>query len=120
MSEWMPIETLPPPADDMGALFHFPVVFEPSFGAMRDYVERCELWIACNGEWVQSGTGHSMDELSPEEMPTHWMPLPPPPSEIHENLGEALTMALQDRSKGFVDLIANTNAAMGLGDEDKP
>ena len=76
MQTWQPIEN--PPDKPMAViLFHGAV---PQLDALPPYREvRCEIgyW---NGEsFREAMTGHDCFEIG-GEYPTHWMPLPEPPS----------------------------------------
>lgn len=66
MSEWQPIETAPKD----GKIF---LAFEPSFGRI----------ILRFGEHADDGSAlweDTLQEYWPHYQPTHWMPLPDPPS----------------------------------------
>ena len=86
MMEWQPIETAP--KYNVPVLLYFgrrawrdtngmPV----NLDAVREIVERTEVAFCDDGDILECGTAHSVWEewRGPENMPTHWMPLPPPP-----------------------------------------
>jgi hypothetical protein len=87
MSEWQTMETAP--VKDMPVIVYFSKRKfyrsngkAVSFGEVRDYAEMVELGYYEKGEWSFAGTGHDMFESwrTPDQLPTHWMPLPPAPA----------------------------------------
>lgn len=85
--DWAPIETAP--KDGTAVLVFFANLErtdaagnKATMGALRDWVERIEVAFYVNRRWCESGTGHDMFEhwRDPSDLPTHWMPLPPPPA----------------------------------------
>jgi hypothetical protein len=88
MSEWQPIETAP--EDNVAVIFFYAKRERRnsngdiiSFGPIRDVAEATEIGFFQNGCWCESGTGHSVFEgwQDQSDTPTHWMPLPAPPTE---------------------------------------
>lgn len=84
--EWLPIESAPRDGTAVLVFFARRVWLDEngnpvSFGDLRDQVERTEIGFYQDGDWLESGTAHSMfeDWRQPGDFPTHWMPLPSPP-----------------------------------------
>jgi len=86
VTDWQPIETRP--NRPMAVLVYFAnrewlnADGEPfSFGPIRDHVERMELGFWDGRDWCEANTAHDMFEpwRTPDDLPTHWMPLPEPP-----------------------------------------
>lgn len=85
--EWQPIETAP--KDGAVALYYgkrmlFNMNHEPiSLGVVRDLAERVEVGFCEDGDICEANTGHSVfeDHNYPDNVPTHWMPLPEPPAD---------------------------------------
>jgi hypothetical protein len=86
--KWQPIETAPKDGPVLlyfaNRKFHHPDGTPASMGEVRGYVERTEVGFCENGEICESGTGHDVFEewRGPENLPTHWMPLPEPPGRV--------------------------------------
>ena len=81
---WRPIEEAPD--RPMPVIFWFGNRrFDQSFGAIRDFVESCELGWWDGKRWREAGTGHDMFEPHVEAddfcHATHYAPLLPAPEE---------------------------------------
>jgi len=82
MGEWQPIDTAP--ENGPVVLYYGKRVFHDmrgnpvSFGKVRDHAEMCEIGFCQDGDICEAGTGHSVweDHKFPNNVPTHWMPLP--------------------------------------------
>lgn len=68
MTEWQPISTAPKDGTEI-------IVFRNDAGVFCAFFhEETECWFSADG----------LDDIT-DDMPTHWMPLPPPPQETsHE------------------------------------
>ncbi|WP_314712994.1 hypothetical protein [Sphingobium yanoikuyae] len=86
-AEWRPIERKP--EAPVNAVLWFPnMQFHDQhgdpfiFGGLRDILERYYLAFWDGEIWVESGTGHDVfeDWKSPDDLPTHWRPLPDAPA----------------------------------------
>jgi hypothetical protein len=79
MSDWKPIETAP--KDGTAVLLLCPGDRQcvASYGMNWPFNETWRIYIPCMGQ-----SGHSSDAVlhHDEDMPTHWMPLPDPPSAV--------------------------------------
>lgn len=85
--EWKPIERKP--EGPVNAVLWFPnMQFHDQhgdpfiFSGLRDVLERYYLAFWDGETWVEAGTGHDVfeDWKSPDDLPTHWRPLPDAPA----------------------------------------
>ncbi len=84
---WQPIETAP--KDETAVILYFAnrvwKALDDSIcppDPVRDLAERTEIGFFRDGEWCETGTAHDYFEPwnEPNDQPTHWMPLPQPPT----------------------------------------
>jgi hypothetical protein len=87
LPNWQPIQATPP--EPMPVLVFTTRKWRDTagnsveMGAVRDTAERSEIGFWDGEAWCESGTGHDMFEpwrIDASDTPTHWMPLPEPPS----------------------------------------
>lgn len=79
MTGWRTINE--PPADRTAVLLYFARLAWDGASPMRLEVERHHVGWFADGQWFEMGTGHDIfeDWRALEDLPTHWMPLPPAP-----------------------------------------
>jgi len=93
MSEWQPIETAPKDGT-LAILFAAGRTYWREVGGVRetifpdlsdarDYGTMCDIAYCKDGRWLEAYSGHDLFEpwIEVEDRPTHWTPLPPPPTE---------------------------------------
>ena len=73
---WQPIETAP--GDGTRFLVHYRTVYDTPNGAIRAKTEIA--WFKESRLYLSSSQGHEVCNY-PNDGATHWMPLPPPPTE---------------------------------------
>ena len=77
--EWQLLKTVP--SEPMGVLLYTPGMHCDGIQYGQDYGVEVGFWDG--RQFCEQGTGHAIDErldFNPMPMPTHWHPLPAPPT----------------------------------------
>ncbi len=90
---WQPIEQ-EPPEGTVAVLYHAKRFYTDArtgdvaapMGNGRDYGTMCDIGVFMDGNWCEAYSGHDTIEpwTDPDDMPTHWMPLPPAPHTVED------------------------------------
>lgn len=91
---WLPIESAPKDGTEILAWREDCGVLIVRWSSASDFMTTSEMELACTGDddWMDQPDWFCADfiagcRLEGSEAPTHWMPLPPPPSDEHDGLG---------------------------------